>query len=187
MLGGVLFAATMTLTSLSPRRFGDSRAGARSRPRRSDWVPLALVALFTLRGIGDFYPDLLSGSRSAGQVVKAIRPEVFAHSCGCRSATSIATSSATLLSRLTYNTEQIGQATTDSVIVVVRNSLTIIGSLGGLLWLNWRLAIYRTDHRAVVAWLVSDINRHFRRYSRRIQDSMGDVTRVAKESSRRRA
>jgi subfamily B ATP-binding cassette protein MsbA len=34
----------------------------------------------------------------------------------------------------------------------------------------------------LVAWLVSIINRRFRRYSRRIQDSMGDVTRVAKQS-----
>ncbi len=34
----------------------------------------------------------------------------------------------------------------------------------------------------LVAWLVTIINRKFRRYSRRIQDSMGDITRVAKET-----
>jgi subfamily B ATP-binding cassette protein MsbA len=91
-------------------------------------------------------------------------------------------SSATLLSRLTYNTEQIGQATTDSIIVVVRTTLTIIGSLGYLFWLNWRLALIALVMGPIVGSLVSVINRRFRRYSRRIQDSMGDVTRIAKES-----
>ena len=68
-------------------------------------------------------------------------------------------SSATLLSRLTYNTEQIGQATTDSVNVVVRTTLTIIGSLGFLLWLNWRLALIALILGPIVGWLVSVINR----------------------------
>ena len=90
--------------------------------------------------------------------------------------------SAMLLSRLTFNTEQIGQATTDSIIVIVRSSLTITGSIAILLWMNVRLAAIALTMGPLVGWLVSIINNRFRRYSRRIQDSMGDVTRVAKES-----
>jgi subfamily B ATP-binding cassette protein MsbA len=48
--------------------------------------------------------------------------------------------------------------------------------------LNARLALIALTMGPLVGWLVSIINRRFRRYSRRIQDSMGDVTRVAKES-----
>jgi subfamily B ATP-binding cassette protein MsbA len=91
-------------------------------------------------------------------------------------------SPAMLLSRLTYNTEQIGQATTDSVVVLVRTTLTIIACIALVLWYNARLALLALTMGPLVAWLVSVINRKFRRYSRRIQDSMGDVTRVAKES-----
>jgi len=47
---------------------------------------------------------------------------------------------------------------------------------------NARLTILALVMAPLVGWLVSRINRYFRRYSRRIQDSMGDVTRVAKES-----
>ena len=86
-----------------------------------------------------------------------------------------------MLSQLTFNTEQIGQATTDSIIVVVRSSLTIIGY-------DRRSAVHERAADAASrspwargGWLVSIINRHFRRYGRRIQDSMVDVTRVAKE------
>jgi ATP-binding cassette, subfamily B, bacterial MsbA len=87
-----------------------------------------------------------------------------------------------LLSRLTYNTEQIGQAATDSVIVTLRETLTIVGSIIALFWFNARLALISLTMGPLVAWLVTIINRKFRRYSRRIQDSMGDITRVAKET-----
>jgi subfamily B ATP-binding cassette protein MsbA len=66
--------------------------------------------------------------------------------------------------------------------MLVRSALTIIGSIGFLLWLNVRLTLIALIMGPLVGWLVSIINRKFRRYSRRIQDSMGDVTRVAKES-----
>jgi subfamily B ATP-binding cassette protein MsbA len=91
-------------------------------------------------------------------------------------------SAAVLLSRLTYNTEQIGQATTDSVAVIIRESLTLFGSIAYLLYLNGKLTLMALTIGPLVGWLVSVINKHFRRYGRRIQDSMGDVTRVAKET-----
>src|SRR6202012_1248663 len=58
----------------------------------------------------------------------------------------------------------------------------ICGTLGYAMYLNFRLTLLALAMAPIMAWLVSRINRYFRRYSRRIQDSMGDVTRVAKES-----
>ena len=72
--------------------------------------------------------------------------------------------------------------TTDSIIILVRSVLTIAASIAILLWMNARLSLIALTMGPLVGWLVSIINRYFRRYSRRIQDSMGDVTRVAKES-----
>ena len=64
----------------------------------------------------------------------------------------------------------------------MRASLTIVGSIAYLLWMNARLTLIALTIGPLMGWLVSIINKRFRRYSRRIQDSMGDVTRVAKES-----
>ncbi len=180
VLGGVLFSATMTSFALLAKKFGDTVLVHPDR-RAIVWVPLALVALFILRGIGDFTQTYFMGYVGR-RIVNQIRREVFRRILMLPIGYFDHNASATLLSRLTYNTEQIGQATTDSVIVVVRTTLTIIGSLGFLLWLNWRLALIALILGPIIAWLVSVINRYFRRYSRRIQDSMGDVTRVAKES-----
>jgi subfamily B ATP-binding cassette protein MsbA len=87
-----------------------------------------------------------------------------------------------LLSKLTYNTEQVATATTDSITVFIRDSLTILGLIGYLLYLNPRLTLFSLVVGPLIAVLIRRINLLFRRYSRRIQNSMGDVTRVAKEA-----
>ena len=180
MLGGVLFAATMASAALFAKKFGDGTL-VNQDPRTIVWVPLALVALFTLRGIGDFTQTYFMGYIGR-QIVGQLRRDVFRHMLQLPVGFFDRTSSSALLSRLTYNSEQIGQATTDSIVTVVRTTLTIVGAIGFLLWMNARLTLIALVLGPLVGWLVSIINRKFRRYSRRIQDSMGDVTRVAKES-----
>ena len=180
MLGGTLFAATMTSFAWFAKKFGDGTL-VHQDPRTIVWIPVALVGLFLLRGSGEFVQTYYMGYVGR-QIVSRLRRDVFRHILQLPVGYFDRSSSAGLLSRLTYNSEQIGQATTDSVIIVVRTTLTIIGSIGFLLWLNVRLTAIALTMGPLVGWLVSVINRHFRRYSRRIQDSMGDVTRVAKES-----
>jgi len=179
ILGGVLFSATMASFALLAKKFGDGTF-THQDPRTIVWVPLALIGLFILRGLGDFTQTYFMGYVGR-RIVSQLRREVFRHILHLPIGYFDRSSSATLLSRLTYNTEQIGQATTDSVIIAVRTTLTIIASVGFLLWLNARLTLIALIMGPLVGWLVSIINQKFRRYSRRIQDSMGDVTRVAKE------
>jgi ATP-binding cassette, subfamily B, bacterial MsbA len=180
LLGGALFSATMVSVAPFMKWFGDSTL-VRADPRTIVWVPLALVGLFLLRGLGDFTQTYFMGYVGR-HIVSQIRLEVFRHVLRLPVGYFDRSSAGKLLSRLTYNSELIGQATTDSVSQVLRTALTIIGSVAVLLWLNVRLALFALIMGPLVGWLVSIINRLFRRYSRRIQDSMGDVTRVAKES-----
>ena len=51
-----------------------------------------------------------------------------------------------------------------------------------MFYMNWRLAFFCIAAAPVIAWLMRIANRSFRRYSTRIQNSMGDITRVAKEA-----
>jgi subfamily B ATP-binding cassette protein MsbA len=180
LLGGVLFSASMVSFAPFAKLFGDGTF-TRQDPRMIVWVPLALVALFVLRGLGDFTQTYFMGYVGR-QIVTQLRREVFQRVLQLPIGYFDRNSTGTLLSRLTFNTEQIGQATTDSVTVVVREGLTMIGSIAVLLYLNLKLTLIALTMGPLVAWLVSVINRYFRRYSRRIQDSMGDVTRVAKET-----
>ena len=180
VLGAILFSATMASFALLAKKFGDGTF-THQDPRTIVWVPLAVVGLFFLRGLGDFTQTYFMGYVGR-QIVARVRSDAFRRILDLPIGFFDRNSSAALLSRLTFNTEQIGQATTDSVVVVVRTTLTIVASIGFLLWLNARLALLALTMGPLVGWLVSIINQKFRRYSRRIQDSMGDVTRVAKES-----
>jgi ATP-binding cassette, subfamily B, bacterial MsbA len=180
LLGGILFSATMVSFGAFAKAFGDGTFGQRD-PRTIVWLPVALVGLFVLRGLGDFTETYFMGYVGR-RIVTRLRTEIFQRALQLPIGYFDRNSSAILLSRLTYNTEQIGQATTDSVAVIVRESLTLIGSIAGLLYFNAKLTLMALTIGPLVAWLVTIINKRFRRYSRRIQDSMGDVTRVAKES-----
>ncbi len=180
MLGGLVYAGSMVSFALFAKLFGDGTF-THPDPRVVLWVPVALVVIFVFRGLGDFTQTYFMGYVGR-HIVKRLRGELFQRTLQLPVGYFDRSSSAAMLSQLTFNTEQIGQATTDSIIVMVRSSLTIVGSIGYLVYLNAKLALIALTMGPLVGWLVSMINRRFRRYSRRIQDSMGDVTRVAKES-----
>ncbi len=180
ILGAMLFSLSMVSFAGFAKVFGDGTFENQD-PRTILWLPVALVALFLLRGVGDFTQTYCMGYVGR-RVVKLLRAQVFERIVNLPIGYYDRSSAAALLSRLTYNTEQIGQATTDSVVVTVRELLTIFGSLIWLFVMNTRLTLIALMMGPLVAWLVNLINRKFRRYSRRIQDSMGDITRVAKET-----
>ena len=144
-------------------------------------VPVGIVVLFTLRGVGDYvgnyYPSWVGR-----QVVKGLRHDVFAHYLRLPTAYLDSQQSGILLSKLTYNIEQVAAAATTAAISLISDTLTILGLIAYLFYLNWRLAIFCIIAAPVIGWLMQIANRSFRRYSTRIQNSMGDITRVAKEA-----
>ena len=180
IFGAILFSLTMSSFSLYAKGLGDGTFVHRD-PSTIVWVPLALVGLFILRGLGDFIQTYYMGYVGR-QVVTELRRAVFQRILNLPIGYFDRRASGTLLSLLTYNTEQVGSATTDAVVATVRNTLTIIANIAVLFYLDFKLALVALIMGPLVGWLVTNINRRFRRYSRRIQDSMGDVTRVAKES-----
>ncbi len=181
ILGAVMFSTSMVLFSAFAKEFGDGTFVDRD-PRTIVWLPVALVGLFLLRGLGDFTQTYCMGYVGR-RIVKKLRSQIFERVLHLPVGYYDKNSSGVLLSRLTYNTEQVGQAATDSVTVTVRETLTILGSIAYMLIvINPKLTLIALTMGPLIGWLVSIINKKFRRYSRRIQDSMGDITRVAKES-----
>ncbi len=180
VLGMALFAATDSALAYLVKVF---LGGAFVDPDPSVlWiVPLGAIVLFTLRGIGDYVSNYFPGWVGR-QIIKAMRGELFAHYLRLPTRYYDAAASGQMLSRLTYNVELVADATTNAVTVLIRDTLTIIGLLGMLFWFNWQLAAFALTLAPLISWLIRHINRSFRRYSARIQASMGDVTRVAKEA-----
>ncbi|HET7204109.1 MAG TPA: lipid A export permease/ATP-binding protein MsbA [Steroidobacteraceae bacterium] len=180
VLGMTLFAATDAGWAAFVKFFLDGTFVDKD-PRMVWLVPVALVGLFVLRGVSDFMQTYCPGYVGR-RVVKTLRAQIFDRYVHLPVAYFDRNPSGMLLSKLTYNTEQVANATTDSVTVFIRDSLTILGLVGYLLYMNPRLTLFSLIVGPLIAALIRRINQLFRRYSRRIQHSMGDVTRVAKEA-----
>jgi ATP-binding cassette, subfamily B, bacterial MsbA len=144
-------------------------------------LPLGVIVIFLVRGVGDYLANYFP-FWVGRQVIKAIRSDLFAHYLRMPTAQYDREPTATMLTRLTYNSELVAAAATDSLTVIIRDSLAIAINIGALFWLNWKLALYSLVAAPAIAWLVRNVNIRFRRYSKRIQNSMGDITRVAKEA-----
>lgn len=180
VLGMAIFASTDALLAYLVKVFLGG-AFVDNDPRTIWIVPLGAIVLFFLRGIGDYLSNYFPGSVSR-QVIKALRADLFAKSLRLPVSAHDAGASGQLLSRLTFNIEQVAEATTTALTVLIRDTLTIIVLLAYLLWLNWELTLFALALAPLISWLIRRISRSFRRYSTRIQNSMADVTRVAKET-----
>jgi ATP-binding cassette, subfamily B, bacterial MsbA len=180
VLGMALFAVTDAAFALFIKYFIRDTFVA-PNPRALWVVPGALLVMFLLRGTGDYLATYFPG-RVGRQVIKSIRSDVFAQYLHLPSAYYDQESSGLMLSRLTYNTEQVAEATTNSVKTVITDSITLIALIGWMMWLSWKFTLLVLIVAPVIGWIMRGINRRFRRHSARIQQSMGDVTRVAKEA-----
>ncbi len=150
-------------------------------PRAIWLVPLGVLLLFFFRGLGDYIANSFP-ARVGRQIVKAIRRDLFEQYLHLPAARYDRESTARMLSRLTYDTEQVAEAATNSMIVVVRDSLSIVGLVAYMFWKSWRFTLLAMVVAPLIGWVIARLNQRFRRHSARIQQSMGDVTRIAKES-----
>jgi subfamily B ATP-binding cassette protein MsbA len=180
VLGAALFASSNAALAYLVRNFLHG-AFLVKNPAVLWQVPLGVVVLFTLRGIGDYvqsyYPSWVGR-----QVIKGLRHDVFSHYLRLPTAYLDQQQSGHLLSKLTNNIELVAAAATGAAISLISDSLSIVVLLATLFYMNWRLAVFCIVAAPIIAWLMQIANRSFRRYSERIQNSMGDITRVAKEA-----
>ena len=180
VLGMALSAAVEAAWLWLARTFLDGTFVNRDRSTLT-LVPLAVIVIFLARGIGDFLSQYAPGWVGR-QVVKRLRGDLFRHYLDLPSAFYDRNVSAQLLSKLTYNTELVAEATTKSLTVLIRDSLTIIALLSYACYISLRLTAFALLAAPLIGCLVTVVNRGIRRYAARIQSSMGDVTRVAKEA-----
>ena len=142
-------------------------------------VPAGVVALFLLRGCGDYLATYFPG-RVGRQVIKGVRRDLFAQYLHLPASFYDRVSAGTSLSKLTYNVELVAEATTNSITILVRDSVAVVGLITYMATRSWRLTLLSLIVAPLIGWVVGAINKRFRLYSARIQQSMGDVTRFTK-------
>ena len=144
------------------------------------WMPIAFVAIFIARGVSGFATELSLGWIGRN-VISSLRRDVFRKFLTLPTRFFESHSTGPLLSRLTYNVEMVAESVTNVVTVAVRDVLTVIAAFSVMLLQSPKLTQFVVILIPVIALLVRVMGVAFRRYSGRIQDSVGEVTQVTEE------
>ena len=149
-------------------------------PDTIKYFPIVLVGLFLLRSVAGFISTY--GIAWVGRnVVKKIRREMFDKLVHTPTRTYDFTSSGELLSKVTYDTEQVAEAATKALTVLVRDGLTVIGLVGLMFYQSFILSIGLFVIGPVIAIFIKLMSVRFRDTSKHIQESMGYITNVVEE------
>ncbi|MDX1610287.1 MAG: lipid A export permease/ATP-binding protein MsbA [Halofilum sp. (in: g-proteobacteria)] len=144
-------------------------------------VPLALILVFAVRGVSGFVSRYFM-AWVGWHVVTGLRERMFQRLLEMPTAEYDRSSSGELISKLTFSVDRVAQATTNAITVLVRDSLTIVGLLAWMFYLNPGMALTIFIVTPPLAWLIRRITKRFRQVSRTIQLQMGDVTHVIEEA-----
>ncbi len=145
-----------------------------------EWIPYAFMTIFILRGMAGFATEASLGWIGR-QVISDLRRQVFGKYLTLPTRFFDKQTAGPLLSRMTYNVEMVAESVTSVVTIAVRDVLTVIAAFAVMLWYSPKLTVFVAVLFPIVAWLVRLLGIAFRRYSSRIQDSVGDVTQVTEE------
>jgi len=145
------------------------------------WVPLALVLSFLAKGVAEYAANVAS-QWIANKAITDLRRQVFAHQMELPLAEHMAQSQGRMLSRLLYDIPQVGAALSSAWIVVVRDTLIIIGLTGYLIYTAWELTLLILAIAPIVAWLITVASKKLRGGNEAMQDSAGAMTGAIEES-----
>ncbi len=145
------------------------------------WVPLLLLALFIVRGVTSFvstYCMAWVGSR----LVMDLRAAMFDKLMTLPTRYFDQNPSGQLIAHLAFNVTQVTQSATSSLTTLVRDSVTVLGLLGYLLWLNWQLTLIVFAMAPLTLGVVRIASKRLRGLSRKAQQNIGDLTQVVDEA-----
>ncbi|WP_419243649.1 lipid A ABC transporter ATP-binding protein/permease MsbA [Photobacterium leiognathi subsp. mandapamensis] len=143
-------------------------------------MPIYLIGLMILRGVSGFVSTYCL-SWVSGNVVMTLRRQLFQHFMKMPVAFFDKESSGALLSRITYDSEQVASATSSALVSIVREGASIIGLMALMFWNSWQLSAILIVIAPIVAFSIRTVSKRFRKISRNMQDAMGSVTSSAEQ------
>ena len=144
-------------------------------------MPPLLMGLFLVRGVASFASNVAL-QWVAHRVVLDLRRAMFARLLVLPGQRFDDLTGGSLLSRFTYDVNQVMQACTSALVVLVRDSLAVAGLLAWIVYLNWRLALIAFLVAPGIALVMRVASRRQRRMSRGLQQAMGELNHVIDEA-----
>ena len=154
---------------------------AGSNPDFMKWAPVFVVAAFVFRGIFHFVANYCL-AWVGNNVVTDLKQSLFEHIMGMPVAFHDKESTGGLISKLTYDTEQVLNSVSKSILVIVQQSAFVLGLLGLMFYISWQLSAIFILITPIITIIVNLVSKRFRKISKNIQGAMGEVTTAAEQT-----
>jgi subfamily B ATP-binding cassette protein MsbA len=177
-IGFMMYSGTQTLFAALVKHIIDT---LQTEAREGMYyLPLLFSGLIVIHGIGAYLGNYFLAKVSTN-VVHALRCQIFNKYTELPTTYFDSNNSGYMIARITNNVGEVTRATTDSVRAFVREGLTAIGMISYLFYTNWQLSLVFVAITPIIAVLVTYVSKRLRMISKRIQESVGDMTHITSE------
>lgn len=157
----------------------DDGLGA-GNPQILVYAAIFVPAIFVIRGLFNFISTYFL-SYVGFQIVTKMRQELFEHLMRLPVPYHDKVSTGDLISKITYDTQQLAEATSRAVLTLIKEGAFVIGLLGLMFYHSWQLSLVFLVIGPIIGKVVSVVSRKFRDVSSKIQTAMGNVTTTAEQ------
>lgn len=144
------------------------------------WMPIALMGLMSIRGISGFTSNYCLAWVS-NKVVMKIRRILFKHIMNMPISFFVKHSTATLVSRITYDADQVASSSSGALITVIREGASIIGLCIMMFYYSWQLSLILILIVPIVSVTIKLVFSKFRIISKTMQNAMGQLADSVEE------
>ena len=143
-------------------------------------APIVVLLMFSLSGLANFVSTYGISYMSA-RLIMDMRQQVFQHYLSLPVSYMDKENTGNLISKVTFDTEQIARASGSALISIVRDGVTVIGMLGLMFYNSWKLSLCILVIGPIMGLVMTIVSRRFRKVSKQIQTAMGDVSAATEQ------
>ena len=150
-------------------------------PKLSLMLPLAILALFLLRGMATLSTDY-GMARAGRSIVRDLRQAMLAKYLRLPCTAFDQVPVPHLVSRLNYDTEQVAQASTEAIKIIVTDTLTTISLLAVMIWNSPMVTLGVLVMAPLIATIMRVVSKRYRRLNRGVQDGVAQMAQSAEQT-----
>ncbi|MBS0194869.1 MAG: lipid A export permease/ATP-binding protein MsbA [Proteobacteria bacterium] len=150
-------------------------------PKLAATLPLVIVGLFLLRGVATLSTDY-GMARAGRSIVRDLRRAMLAKYLRLPCTAFDQVPVPHLVSRLNYDTEQVAQASTEAIKVIVTDTLLCISLLAVMIWNSAMVTLGALVMAPLIAAIMRTVSSRYRRLNRGVQDGVAEMAQSAEQT-----
>ena len=144
-------------------------------------IPVAVVGLFTVRGLANFISQYAL-SRLTNDGMEKLRSELFGRLMKADLSLFSKQSASALSNTIVYEVQNGASQLVSAVISLARDGFTLIALLSYLMWLNWKLTLVVFTVAPGLSWIMKVLSRRLYKLTKQTQSATDDLAYVVEEN-----